>query len=85
MGRVRTGDRNAPRIIDIDILYAGDFIVHEPGLVLPHPRWAEREFVVQPLADVRPDLVLPGTGSKVREVLEAVKGTGGVVRVGGEW
>ncbi len=69
MGRERTEERNAPRPIDIDILYVGDFMIHEPGLVLPHPRWADREFVVRPLAEIRPDLVLPGTGLVVREVL----------------
>jgi 2-amino-4-hydroxy-6-hydroxymethyldihydropteridine diphosphokinase len=67
--RVRTEDRNAPRTIDVDILFSGDQIVDSDLLQIPHPRWAERRFVVQPLADVRPELVLPGTKSPVRKVL----------------
>lgn len=68
MGRVRTGDRNAPRPIDIDILYAGDEIIDSGGLRVPHPRWAARRFVVQPLAEVRPGLVIPGAGRSVQEI-----------------
>lgn len=67
--RARTDDRNAPRTIDIDILFCGDQVVDSEMLQVPHARWAERRFVVQPLADVRPDLVLPGTQSPVRKIL----------------
>jgi 2-amino-4-hydroxy-6-hydroxymethyldihydropteridine diphosphokinase len=67
--RVRTDDRNAPRTIDVDILFTGDRIVDSDLLQVPHPRWSERRFVVQPLADVRPELVLPGTKSPVRKIL----------------
>lgn len=67
--RVRTEDRNAPRTIDIDILFSGDQVVDSDLLQVPHARWAERRFVVQPLADVRPELVLPGTKSPVRKIL----------------
>lgn len=69
LGRVRAEDRNAPRTIDVDILFCGDQIVDGDLLTVPHARWAERRFVVQPLADVRPDLVLPGTQSPVRKIL----------------
>lgn len=69
LGRVRTGDRNAPRPIDIDIIYTDSICVDGGGLVVPHPRWMKRRFVVQPLADVRPDMLLPGTGAVVRDVL----------------
>ena len=72
MGRVRTGDRNAPRPMDIDILYAGGLRIEKEGLTVPHPRCLERRFVVQPLADVRPDLVLPGETRTVIEVLLAL-------------
>lgn len=69
MGRVRGADRNAPRPIDIDILYA-DGIAQADGILdLPHPRWAQRRFVVQPLADVRPNLRLPGEPRTITEVL----------------
>lgn len=72
MGRVRTEDRNAPRVIDIDILYA-DGVQRADGLLdLPHPRWAQRRFVVQPLADVRPFLHLPGESRMISEVLETL-------------
>jgi 2-amino-4-hydroxy-6-hydroxymethyldihydropteridine diphosphokinase len=67
--RVRTADRNAPRTIDVDILFSGDQVVDSDLLTVPHPRWADRRFVVQPLADVRPELVLPGTKSPVRKIL----------------
>jgi 2-amino-4-hydroxy-6-hydroxymethyldihydropteridine diphosphokinase len=67
--RVRTDDRNAPRTMDVDILFSGDQVVGSDLLQVPHPRWAERLFVVRPLADVRPDLVLPGTKDPVRKIL----------------
>ena len=85
MGRERTEERNAPRPIDIDILYVGDFMMHEPGLILPHPRWTEREFVVRPLVDVCRDLVLPGTGRTVAEVLKDFGEMGDVVLFAKNW
>jgi 2-amino-4-hydroxy-6-hydroxymethyldihydropteridine diphosphokinase len=72
MGRVRGDDRFAPRPIDIDILYAGDAMSQDESLTLPHPRWAERRFVVQPLAELRPDLVFPGDKKTVGEILSAL-------------
>lgn len=59
-GRIRSGStRWAPRTLDLDLLAHGDLSVEEPGLVLPHPRLAERRFVLQPLVDVAPLLTLP--------------------------
>ncbi len=72
MGRVRSEDRNAPRPIDIDILYAGSIQRADGILDLPHPRWAQRRFVVQPLADVRPFLRLPGETKIVSEILKSL-------------
>ena len=72
LGRERTDDRNAPRPIDIDIIYAGDQIVDGGGLEVPHPRWAERRFVVQPLNDVRPDIVLPEMKKPVSVILDSL-------------
>lgn len=72
LGRVRSEDRNAPRPIDIDIIYSGDQIIDGGGLEVPHPRWAQRRFVVQPLCDVRPDLILPQTHETVSAVLGAL-------------
>ncbi|MEO5713285.1 MAG: 2-amino-4-hydroxy-6-hydroxymethyldihydropteridine diphosphokinase [Luteolibacter sp.] len=60
LGRVGIHERNAPRAIDVDLLYFGDEIVDTEELVLPHPRVSERRFVLQPLADIRPELLLPG-------------------------
>jgi len=61
MGRRRTGARHAPRVIDIDVLYADRRRIRTPRLTVPHPRWSSRRFVAQPLADVRPNLILPGS------------------------
>lgn len=72
MGRVRTEDRNAPRVIDIDVLYAGQIERADGILDLPHPRWAQRRFVIQPLADVRPFLRLPGESRTVSEILNSL-------------
>ncbi len=73
LGRERNNaDRNAPRPIDVDIIYAGEQIIDSGGLVVPHPRWAERRFVVQPLCDVRPKLVLPEASKTVTQILNAL-------------
>jgi len=60
LGREPDALRNAPRLIDIDLLYFGNASLAADGLVLPHPRLTRRRFVLQPLADIRPELVLPG-------------------------
>ncbi len=70
LSRVRTDDRNAPRTIDIDILFAGDQIIDSELLQIPHPRWAERRFVVKPLTEVRGDLTLPDSECPVHKILE---------------
>jgi len=62
LGRVRTGERYGPRTIDLDLLLYGDEIVDEPGLRVPHPRLAERRFVLEPLAELDPGLLVPGLG-----------------------
>jgi 2-amino-4-hydroxy-6-hydroxymethyldihydropteridine diphosphokinase len=68
--RIRTEDRNAPRTIDIDILFSGGQMIDSDLLQVPHPRWAERRFVVEPLAEVRPEMILPGSKYPVRKILE---------------
>jgi 2-amino-4-hydroxy-6-hydroxymethyldihydropteridine diphosphokinase len=72
LGRRRGEDRYAPRPMDMDLLYAGELRRDDPALTLPHPRWAERRFVLQPLADLRPDLRLPGSPRTVRETLASL-------------
>ena len=61
-GRVRA-ERNGPRTLDLDILLYNDLFVDLPRLTLPHPRLHLRAFVLYPLAEVAPDLVIPGRGS----------------------
>jgi 2-amino-4-hydroxy-6-hydroxymethyldihydropteridine diphosphokinase len=62
LGRTRVGPRFGPRTIDLDLLLYGNDVVEEPGLTVPHPRLAEREFVLEPLAELEPDLRVPGRG-----------------------
>lgn len=76
--RERGEDRNAPRTIDVDILFSGDEVVDSDLLQVPHPRWTERRFVVEPLADVCPDLVLPGATLPVANLLARMPDTGDV-------
>lgn len=72
MGRKRSEERNAPRPIDIDIIYAGRQSLSGENLVIPHPRWFERRFVVRPLSDLRPELILPGQERSVAEILASL-------------
>lgn len=85
LGRVRTEDRNAPRPIDIDIIYADDHIVAEPNLEVPHPRWTQRRFVVQPLADVRPDFIMPDVQKPVEAVLQTLPPDAGMTVFEERW
>jgi 2-amino-4-hydroxy-6-hydroxymethyldihydropteridine diphosphokinase len=62
LGRTRDGPRYGPRTIDLDLLLYGDDRLDEPGLGLPHPRLHERAFVLEPLAELAPELVVPGFG-----------------------
>jgi 2-amino-4-hydroxy-6-hydroxymethyldihydropteridine diphosphokinase len=69
MGRARSF-RNAPRIIDLDILLFDDVVLDVPGLSLPHPRMTERGFVLRPLVELAPDLTDPVSGTPYREILQ---------------
>ncbi len=69
LGREACHGHNTPRIIDVDILYFGDTVLDESILTLPHPRLTSRRFVLQPLAEIRPDLVLPGDQATILEHL----------------
>lgn len=80
LGRVRGPVRNLPRTLDIDIIALGTRRIASETLTLPHPRAHERRFVLQPLADLRPDLRLPGFGRSVAELLDALPETPGAVR-----
>ena len=63
LGRSRQGPKFGPRTIDLDLLLYGDEIIDEPGLRVPHPRLADRRFVLEPLAELDPALVVPGRGA----------------------
>lgn len=72
-GRAESYPQNAPRPLDLDLLYAGEVVIRTPELTLPHPRLAERRFVLQPLCDIRPDLRLPGQSASIRQLLAGLR------------
>jgi 2-amino-4-hydroxy-6-hydroxymethyldihydropteridine diphosphokinase len=73
LGRVRDGERWGPRTIDLDLLVYGDETVDEPGLSVPHPLLHERRFALEPLADLDPELDIPGVG-EVSDALSKLDG-----------
>ena len=62
-GRVRVPGEHGPRTLDLDLLLYGDETIDEPGLAVPHPRLHERRFVLEPLAELAPGLVVSGRGT----------------------
>jgi 2-amino-4-hydroxy-6-hydroxymethyldihydropteridine diphosphokinase len=72
LGRTRDGPRFGPRTIDLDLLVFGDREVSEPGLTVPHPHLAERAFALEPLAELDPDLRIPGRG-RVEDLLRGLQ------------
>jgi 2-amino-4-hydroxy-6-hydroxymethyldihydropteridine diphosphokinase len=64
---------NEPRPLDLDIIAFGNETRHTPGLILPHPRASQRKFVLQPLSEIAPQLVLPGQTQTVSELLSALR------------
>ncbi|RYD62882.1 MAG: 2-amino-4-hydroxy-6-hydroxymethyldihydropteridine diphosphokinase [Verrucomicrobiaceae bacterium] len=73
LGREAAAERNAPRVIDVDLLYFGDRIIDTEELALPHPRIIERRFVLQPLAEIRPHLILPGQHADIATLLAGLE------------
>jgi len=71
-GRVRA-QPGAPRTLDLDLIVYGDAVIDEPGLVVPHPRFRDREFVLAPLAEIAPEIVDPVTKRTARELLAALR------------
>lgn len=85
MGRPAERARNAPRTLDLDLLYAGDYASDDPVLTVPHPRLHLRRFVLQPLAEIQPGLKLPGLSLTIGQAMEALTDDPESVRFAGLW
>ncbi len=85
LGRKRDHPQNVSRTIDIDLLYCGDQRINDERLQLPHPRLHLRTFVLRPLADIRPVLVMPGQEKTVAEFLQDLNESGDLVRFAKDW
>ncbi len=85
LGRPSQHERNRSRTIDLDLLYHGARTIDEPDLQLPHPRLHLRGFVLHPLAEIRPNLVLPGHTKTIHELTEELSPSPSVVRSARQW
>ena len=85
LGRPAAHARNHSRTIDLDLLYHGLHILDDAQLQLPHPRLHRRGFVLHPLAEIRPDLILPGQTRTIRELSEELGQALPVVRAARQW
>jgi 2-amino-4-hydroxy-6-hydroxymethyldihydropteridine diphosphokinase len=73
LGRIRTNDKNAPRTIDLDLLLYDELIVNSSELILPDPDIQQRAFLAIPLCELDRDLVLPGSGQRIRDIAAQLK------------
>jgi 2-amino-4-hydroxy-6-hydroxymethyldihydropteridine diphosphokinase len=85
LGRPERRRRNAPRVIDLDLLYAGDCEIQTDELVLPHPAICGRRFVLAPLAEIRPGLILPGQTKTVSQLLKKLPAGDSAEAVDEKW
>ena len=85
LGRPEKSKRNAPRCIDLDLLYIGDCEMRSEALVLPHPGIGRRGFVLTPLAEIRPGLLLPGQKETVAQLLKRLPPGDTVEMVDATW
>lgn len=85
LGRPGDHARNISRSIDIDLLYAGDMKIEDERLHLPHPRMHLRRFVLAPLAEIHPDLILPKQTKTVTQLLANLNDPAGVVQLKDQW
>jgi 2-amino-4-hydroxy-6-hydroxymethyldihydropteridine diphosphokinase len=81
LGRPSKRPRNAPRSIDLDVLYVGNMVLNNPEIIIPHPRLAQRRFVLLPLSEIAPDLVLPGHARSVRTLLSEIQSAETVTKI----
>ena len=81
LGRVSSFP-NAPRTIDIDIIFYGNMIMQTPELTIPHPCLEERAFVLIPLLEIAPDLCHTVSGESIKDLLARVQGREGVKKIG---
>jgi 2-amino-4-hydroxy-6-hydroxymethyldihydropteridine diphosphokinase len=85
LGRKRDHAKNVARTIDIDLLYCGDRQIDNECLRLPHPWMHLRRFVLKPLADIQPDLVLPNQTKSIADLLAELEESSDVVRFVDDW
>jgi 2-amino-4-hydroxy-6-hydroxymethyldihydropteridine diphosphokinase len=85
LGRKRDHPKNVSRTIDIDLLYCGRQQIDNERLQLPHLRIHLRKFVLKPLADIRPDLILAGQTKTICKLSEELEESGEIVQVADEW
>jgi 2-amino-4-hydroxy-6-hydroxymethyldihydropteridine diphosphokinase len=81
MGRASKKPRNSPRKIDLDVLYLGNLVLNGPQILIPHPRLGQRRFVLTPLAEIAPELILPGYSRCVGALLADLNDPGEVIRL----